>query len=112
VPIFIKHKSAHQHHVRISCTKLDNKCVTDGQKFIYTCKYSFHSVSFHENHINSLNFCGHLWTEIYPNWGGELKIWAQLFAPKYSKAFIADIFMKLTISQWHYVEIYTEFHSK
>jgi hypothetical protein len=30
VPVFIKQKSAHQHRVQISCTKLDNKCVMDG----------------------------------------------------------------------------------
>jgi hypothetical protein len=41
-----------------------------------------------------------------------LKLCAQLFAPKYSKAFTAHIFMKLTISQWHYVEIDTEIDPK
>jgi hypothetical protein len=74
-----------------------------------TVKYGFHSVYFNEIHIDSINFCGHLGTEIYPNWKGEkrkkerkkksLKTWTQFFAPKYCKAFIAHIFMKLTISQ-------------
>jgi hypothetical protein len=43
-------------------------------------KYGFHSAYFHEIHIDSINFCGHLWTEIYPKWQGKkekkLKIWA------------------------------------
>jgi hypothetical protein len=73
VPIFIKHNSAHQHCVQISCTKLGNKYVMDAYKLIYTCKCGFHSAYFHEIHINSVNFCGHLWTEIYPNWRWEKK---------------------------------------
>jgi hypothetical protein len=60
VPVFIKHKSAHQHCVWISCTKLDNKCETYGYKFIYTCTNGFHSAYFHEIYSDSVNLCGHL----------------------------------------------------